>query len=65
MRKNRGLATVRADEMVSNCGHAALYSAYLVVYNTDAGDSSQNTSQLDLEIRNYLLERQLKLDTES
>jgi CubicO group peptidase (beta-lactamase class C family) len=33
--------------------------AYLVVYNTDAGDASQNTSKLDLEIRNYLFERNL------
>ena len=33
--------------------------AYLVVYNTDAGDLSQNTSKLDLEIRNFLFERNL------
>jgi len=43
----------------------AASSAYLVVYNTDAEDPSQNTSQLDLEIRNYLFERQLKPDKES
>jgi CubicO group peptidase (beta-lactamase class C family) len=32
-------------------------SAYLVVYNTDAEDPSQNTSKLDLEIRDYLMDR--------
>jgi CubicO group peptidase (beta-lactamase class C family) len=36
-------------------------SAYLVVYNTDAQDSSQNTGKLDLEIRNYVLTRRLEL----
>ncbi len=35
-------------------------SAYLVVYNTDAEDPSQNTSKLDLDIRNYLFERRLQ-----
>ena len=35
-------------------------SAYLVVYNTDAGDPSQNTGKLDLAIRNYLFERRLQ-----
>ncbi len=34
-------------------------SAYLVAYNTDAMDESQNTNKLDLEIRNYLLDRKL------
>jgi hypothetical protein len=36
------------------------HRAYLVVYNTDAGDPSQNTSQLDLDIRNFLLERNVR-----
>lgn len=36
-------------------------SAYLVVYNTDAEDASRNTSKLDLEIRDYVLERRLQL----
>lgn len=36
--------------------------AYLVVYNTDAGDPSQNTSKLDLEIRNFLFERDLHVE---
>jgi hypothetical protein len=37
--------------------------AYLVVYNTDARDASQNTSKLDLEIRNYLMEHSLEADS--
>jgi CubicO group peptidase (beta-lactamase class C family) len=36
-----------------------LRTAYLVAYNTDATDQSQNTSKVDLKIRNYLLERGL------
>jgi CubicO group peptidase (beta-lactamase class C family) len=36
-------------------------SAYLVVYNTDAEDPDQNTSKLDLEIRDYLLTRGLQI----
>ena len=32
-------------------------SAYLVAYNTDATDGGQNTSKLDLEIRDYMLKR--------
>ncbi len=35
------------------------HSAYLVVYNTDAEDPSQNTSNLDLQIRKYVFERKL------
>ena len=35
--------------------------AYLVVYNTDTEDSAQNTSKLDLEIRDYVLKRALQL----
>ncbi len=37
------------------------HNAYLVAYNTDATDQSQNTSKLDLDIRNYLLARNLQL----
>lgn len=38
----------------------AARSAYLVVYNTDAGGPSQNTSKLDLEVRDYLMKRRLQ-----
>ena len=41
--------------------HVPSHSAYLVVYNTDAGDPSQNTSNLDLQIRNYILDRDFKI----
>ncbi len=37
------------------------YRAYLVAYNTDATDASQNTSKLDLDVRNYLLGRDLQI----
>jgi len=37
------------------------HSAYLVAFNTDATDSAQNTSKLDLDIRNYLLQRKLAI----
>jgi CubicO group peptidase (beta-lactamase class C family) len=36
-------------------------SGYLVAYNTDATDRLQNTGKLDLDIRNYLLKRQLAI----
>ena len=36
-------------------------SAYLVVYNTDAEDPAQNTGKLDLEIRDYVLTRALRV----
>ncbi|MBV9303192.1 MAG: beta-lactamase family protein [Acidobacteriaceae bacterium] len=35
--------------------------AYLVAYNTDASDPEQNTSKLDLEIRDYLFKRNLEI----
>lgn len=35
--------------------------AYLVAYNTDAIDETQNTSKVDLDIRDYLLERSLEI----
>jgi CubicO group peptidase (beta-lactamase class C family) len=38
-----------------------LRTAYLVAYNTDATDQSQNTSKLDFDIRRYLLERKLAI----
>jgi CubicO group peptidase (beta-lactamase class C family) len=36
-------------------------TAYLVAFNTDATDSAQNTGKLDLQIRNYLLQRKLAI----
>jgi CubicO group peptidase (beta-lactamase class C family) len=40
-------------------------SGYLVAYNTDAGDEKRNTSRLDLEIREYLMERGLALQNQA
>jgi CubicO group peptidase (beta-lactamase class C family) len=37
-------------------------NAYLVAYNTDATDQVRNTSRLDLQIREYLMTRDLALD---
>jgi hypothetical protein len=37
------------------------HAAYLVAFNTDANDSGQNTGKLDLNIRNYLLQRKLAI----
>lgn len=40
-------------------------SAYLVAYNTDASDGERNTSRLDLEIREYLMERGLTVQNQA